>query len=110
MAALSLPASLTRVAPQRFYGRVLAVQGLMVEIGGIAPLVASGSRLALVARGGRRVPWEVVGFRDGRAVALPFGTLDGVGIGCRARLGASEPGISTHPSWARARLQRAARG
>jgi len=99
MAALPLAATLSRIAPQRYYGRVLAVQGLMVEIGGIAPLLAIGSRCALVARGGRRVPCEVVGFRDGRAVALPFGTLDGVGIGCRAELAASEPAIAPHPSW-----------
>ncbi len=99
MVALPLASALQRVPAHRFYGRVTAVLGLMVELGGIADLLAVGSRCTLVARGGRLVPAEIVGFRAGRALALPFGTLDGIGIGCRAELAEAEPAIRPTRAW-----------
>jgi flagellum-specific ATP synthase len=87
---------LTRIAPVRHYGRVSSVLGLLVEIGGVERHLSVGGRLVVTARSGRRILCEVVGFRGGRALAMPFGTLEDVGLGCRADVAESQPMI--HPS------------
>lgn len=68
------------------FGRVTAIQGLMVELSFGLPTLAVGSRVSIEGMHGERVPCEVVGFRSGRALALPFGSLDGIRMGCRATM------------------------
>lgn len=91
--------SISRLSDYRIFGRVASVQGLLVEVGGIHTSVSVGDRVVMVGRQGRRVLGEVVGFRQGHALLMPFGTLDGIGLGARAELGSSEPAIYPHPSW-----------
>jgi len=91
--------ALRRVASHRFYGRVSAVMGLMVEIGGIAHRLSVGSRCSILARSGERLLCEVVGFRGARAVALAFGPLEGIGIGCEAEMIESEPVFHPNAGW-----------
>jgi type III secretion protein N (ATPase) len=72
-------AALERVDPIRFRGRVTALTGLAVRA------ALDGARvgeLAEVDLGGRKLPAEVVGFRDGEVVLLPLGEMEGVGPGC----------------------------
>ncbi|MEC9345778.1 MAG: flagellar protein export ATPase FliI [Pseudomonadota bacterium] len=95
----TLLAELERVDALDYYGRVSAVQGLMIEIGGIAWRLSVGGRLRLLARDGRPVEAEVVGFRDDKALALPFGRLDGVGVGCKAMVAAEQPFVRPDISW-----------
>ena len=78
------------------YGRVTGVSGLLLEIGGVPRSLAVGGRCAVVTRESRRVPCEVVGFRDRKALAMPFGQLEGVSLGCKAEVLAAVPAI--HPS------------
>jgi flagellum-specific ATP synthase len=99
MTTAHLLADLARISPYRLYGRVTAVQGMLVEIGGVEHLLSIGGRCHLVTRDNRRVACEVVGFRKNRALLLPFSTLDGVGLGCQAEIADSEPVIRPHPSW-----------
>lgn len=72
--------------PARIEGRVGGVSGLMVDIDGLNGLVSIGDRIALTGRDDRPVPAEIVGFRDNRAQAMPFGGLDGIGPGHAASL------------------------
>ena len=81
------------------YGRVTAIVGLLVEVGGVPGGLSIGDHCRLVGRGGRRVICEVVGFRDGRALVMPFGSLDGVGLGCRAEIDATDPVIFPDSAW-----------
>ena len=81
------------------YGRVSSIQGLLVEVAGIEHDVSIGSRCAIQARDGRMVTCEVVGFRDSRALLMPFGQLDGVGLGCKAMIGESDPVIYPQVGW-----------
>ncbi len=85
-----------RMPDHRRFGRVAGVQGLLVEAVGIEKQLSVGGRCTILARGRRRVPCEVVGFRNGRALLMPLGTLDGVGLGCEAEL--SEDQASVYPS------------
>ncbi|HEV7371949.1 MAG TPA: flagellar protein export ATPase FliI [Arenibaculum sp.] len=88
-----------RLPDLRFFGRVTAVLGLLVEIGGIERMLSIGDRCNVIARGNRAVPCEVVGFRAGRALLMPLGTLEGVGLGCRAELASGQAEIHPDRSW-----------
>ena len=83
----------------RLFGRVTSVSGLMVEIAGVERHLSIGDRCDLDSRDGRSVPCEVVGFRGGRAQAMPFGTLEGIGLGCRANLARAQPVIRPSDDW-----------
>lgn len=67
-------------------GRVASVSGLVAEIAGLSGYVFVGDQLLLHARGGAIVHAEVAGFRNGLALVLPFGGLDGLGPGQAATL------------------------
>src|SRR3546814_16591626 len=71
----------------------------MVEIGGVERALSIGDRCYVQARGGRMVTCEVVGFRDGRALAMPFAALEGVGIGSRAQISDAEPVVYPENGW-----------
>ena len=47
----------------------------------------------------RRVPCEVVGFRAGRALLMPFGALDGIGLGCKVEPMPGADAIYPHDGW-----------
>ena len=83
----------------QIYGRVTAIVGLMLEIGGLQGNLAIGDHCRVIGRNRRRVTCEVVGFRGGRALLMPFGPLDGVGMGCRAEMGLTEPVIYPTHDW-----------
>jgi flagellum-specific ATP synthase len=57
---------------------------MLVEVGGVQRRLSVGDRCEISARGDRKLNCEVVGFRDGHALLMPFGALEGVGLGCRA--------------------------
>ena len=58
------------------YGRVTGVLGLLLEVNGVPRSLAAGGRCGVLARDGRRVPCEVAWFRNQRALAMPFATLE----------------------------------
>ncbi|WP_413207110.1 flagellar protein export ATPase FliI [Rhodospirillum sp. A1_3_36] len=90
---------LAKVPERRIHGRVVGVQGMLVEIGGVQTSLSVGDRCWVVARDSRRVPCEVVGFRAGRALLMPFTGLDGVGLGCRTELSEGVPAIHPTKGW-----------
>jgi flagellum-specific ATP synthase len=94
-----LISDIQRLPDHYLYGRVTGVLGMMAEIGGVQRALSVGDRVTILARGNRRVPAEIVGFKGERALAMPFGTLDGVGLGCRAEVAQTEPTVYPHDSW-----------
>ena len=84
---------------RRFYGRVSAVLGMLVEVAGLADGLAVGGGCVIAARDKRPVPCEVIGFRESRALLMPFGSLDGVGSGCRAEPATGLATIRPHAGW-----------
>ncbi|MDZ4380169.1 MAG: flagellar protein export ATPase FliI [Parvibaculum sp.] len=95
----ALLAEIGALAEVKHYGRVVSIQGLMVEVAGPLHAMGVGSRLAVYNRAGEEVICEVVGFRDNRALCLPFGTLSGIGVGCKAVLSSEEPHIYPSSAW-----------
>ncbi|WP_417686949.1 flagellar protein export ATPase FliI [Roseibium sp.] len=93
----SLFAEIDSLMATEIYGRVAAVQGLLVEIAGPIHEMSVGSRLLI--DGGEdnpNVQAEVVGFRDDRALCMPFSGLEGVRMGCRAVIRSRDSVV--HPS------------
>src|SRR5579875_3292630 len=83
----------------RRYGRVAGVNGMLLELGGMPREVTVGSRCEVATQDRRRVACEIVGFRAGRALAMPFTALDGIGLGCRVELTTGAPVVYPHESW-----------
>jgi flagellum-specific ATP synthase len=83
----------------RYFGRVTAVLGLLLEVAGVERHLSVGSRCYLIAQNERRVLCEVVGFRDERALLMPFSSLDGIGLGSKAEVAESQPTISPSMAW-----------
>jgi hypothetical protein len=66
------------------FGRVARVEGFLVEVTGASGAIGLGGRLRIAGADNLETSCEVVGFRDGRALAMPFGQLEGITLGARA--------------------------
>lgn len=95
----NLISDLERLSESTVYGSVSGIQGMLVEIAGVQGNLSVGDRCDIIARGNQSVPCEVVGFRAGSALAMPFESLDGVGLGCRVVLAETEPVIYPTSAW-----------
>lgn len=94
-----LIADIESVPSARYYGRVTAVSGLLVEVAGVEKRLSVGGRCILHAQGGRKVLSEVVGFRNGRGLLMPFSTLDGIGLGSKAEVTEAQPTLFPSNAW-----------
>ncbi|HWU00088.1 MAG TPA: hypothetical protein VN229_20795, partial [Terriglobales bacterium] len=90
---------ISRIPEHRVYGRVSAVLGMLVEIAGIESNLTIGARCALIDRAGRQVGCEIVGFRNGRALAMAYGSLEGVGLGSKAIIVETDPVVRPTEAW-----------
>ncbi|HWA69714.1 MAG TPA: flagellar protein export ATPase FliI [Rhizomicrobium sp.] len=66
------------------YGRVARIEGLAVEVTGAQGAVSLGGQCRITIGKNKKIPCEVIGFRDGRALVMPLGPLDGITLGARA--------------------------
>ena len=83
----------------RRFGRVARIEGLLVEVTGAAGAISLGGHVRLTPSSGKVIPCEVVGFREGRALAMPLGTLDGMTLGARADFEARTASIFPCQAW-----------
>ncbi len=91
--------TLRQLPEHHLYGRVTAVQGMLIEVGGVQRRLMVGDHCLVQRRQGDPLRCEVVGFREGRALLLPFGSLEGIGLGCKAEVESQEPAIRPTPAW-----------
>jgi flagellum-specific ATP synthase len=96
---LALLKEIEAVSPLRRFGRVARIEGLMVEVTGAAGAICLGGQVRLLSANGRRIPCEVIGFRDGRAQVMPLGPLDGISLGSRADFEDRPPVIYPSRAW-----------
>ena len=95
----NLTGDIARLSDGRIFGKVRAIQGILVEIGGVQKFLSVGDRCTLIGRRDERVACEVVGFRDDRALAMPFGALDGIGLGSAVEVGESNSVAYPDNAW-----------
>ncbi|MTI16634.1 flagellar protein export ATPase FliI [Rhodobacteraceae bacterium RKSG542] len=93
----ALLAEIESCLPTQIYGRVEEVKGLLVEVSGPVHEMSVGARLLLdVGEAQEAIQVEVVGFREGRALCLPFSGVEGLRHGSKAWLVSRESAV--HPS------------
>ncbi len=82
-------------------GRVTGVKGLLIECTGIEQVLSVGGRCkvqgALAAD--HEVLCEVVGFRDDVALLMPFGSVEGVGLGAKVTVLSSASTVEPSSAW-----------
>ncbi|MDY0028638.1 MAG: flagellar protein export ATPase FliI [Pseudobdellovibrionaceae bacterium] len=94
-----ITARISTIPDHEVYGQVTKVLGLLVEIAGFGRDLTVGSMVYLRPGGDKEVPCEVVGFRDNRALLMPFGTLEGIGLGCKAFIKNNQPVVFPNEKW-----------
>ncbi len=99
MALAAVANDIEQVSDLTVYGRVAAVVGLSVEVEGLHRHVCVGDHCSLISRDGRKIPAEVVGARDRLVLAMPFGDLDGVGLGTTVAVGCGAPSVAPGSGW-----------
>ena len=87
-----------KIEPLQVYGRVAVVNGLLIEAKGGLSYMEVGARCEILRRGNEPLPVEVVGFREDRALMMPFGPVEGVTPGAEIRI--LREGASVHPTTA----------
>ena len=81
------------------FGRVARIEGLGVEITGAVGAVTLGGQVRLSIGNGKKISCEVIGFRDGRALVMPLGPLEGIALGARADFEDKPASIYPSRSW-----------
>jgi len=82
----SLIAAVEHVDALTLSGRVAAVNGLLIEARGGLTRLAVGAWAEIERLGQPPLAAEVVGFRDTRALLMPFGPVEGVAPGAEIRI------------------------
>lgn len=95
----ALIAAVEETQRSRSYGRVTGVNGLLVEVAGTMDPLGIGTRLVIDSPDKRDVAAEVVGFKNGRALAMPFSSLEGVRMGCKAFVQAESGEVRPSRAW-----------
>jgi len=70
-----------------------------VEITGAQGAVSLGGQCRITIGNNKKIPCEVIGFRDGRALVMPLGPLDGITLGARADFEDSPASIFPCRAW-----------
>src|SRR4051812_19743192 len=86
MSLHSLIAAVERTDPLTVSARVAAVNGLLVEARGGLTRLAIGARAEIERLNNTPLAGEDVGFREPRALLMPFGALEGVAPGADIRI------------------------
>lgn len=95
----ALRQELTNLQTETIYGRVKAIRGVLIEIAGPLQAFSIGSRLQIERDGTAPITVEIVGFRQDAALAMPYGNLEGVGMGAKAVLRRAGSAIKPNELW-----------
>jgi flagellum-specific ATP synthase len=81
------------------FGRVARIEGLVVEVTGAQGAVSLGGQCHISIGINKKIRCEVVGFREGRALVTPLGSLDGITLGARADFDDKPAAIYPSTAW-----------
>ena len=88
-----------RIDPVTVSGRVAGVNGLLIEARGGLTRMAVGVRADVQRRNQPSLAAEVVGFRDDRALLMPFGPVEGIAPGADIAIRPEGSMVRPHISW-----------
>ena len=87
------------VDPLEVYGRVASVNGLLIEVRGGLSRLPIGGRVEIARGGAEPLIAEVVGFRESRALLMPFGPVEGVAPGAEFHILADGAVVRPSLAW-----------
>ena len=99
MRIADLTQRVSKMETAEFEGRIVAINGLVVEASGPPNAMSLGARARIVEKEGLGARLEIVGFSDGRALLMPFETIEGLRAGAKLVFEPSSPSISPSNSW-----------
>ncbi|WP_421932688.1 flagellar protein export ATPase FliI [Phenylobacterium sp.] len=95
----NLVAAVERIDPLTVCGRVAAVNGLLIEARGGLTRLSVGARAEIERRADKPLQAEVVGFRETRALLMPFGPVEGVAPGAEIRIDPMGSAVRPTRAW-----------
>ncbi len=95
----ALSADIEAIDEVEVFGRVKTVQGLLIEVVGPVRELRVGGRVMIETTNGEVLASEIIGFREGHALCLPFGPLTGVRLGCKAVFKKSDGAVYPSEAW-----------
>jgi flagellum-specific ATP synthase len=95
----SLIAAVQAVDPLVVTGKVAGVSGLLIESRGGLSRLSVGARAEIDRHGRPPLPAEVVGFREAKALLMPFGPVEGVAPGADIRIVESASVVRPTAAW-----------
>ncbi|MBK1794809.1 flagellar protein export ATPase FliI [Devosia sp. WQ 349] len=95
----ALISAIDAVEEVEVFGRVKSVQGLLIEVAGPVRELRVGGRVEIINSDGTVLFAEIIGFRDGHALCLPFGELGGVRLGCKAIFRRHDGAVNPSEAW-----------
>ena len=81
------------------FGTVSSVLGMLIEVDGIDGLLSIGDRCWIITKKTKNLMCQVIGFKNNKALVMPYGTLEGISLGCKVLIDPHEPVIYPHLSW-----------
>ena len=69
---------LGKIDTASYFGKVTGVQGLFIEVSGILSQLSIGDRCSVTNNNGRKVPCEVVSFKEDKLLLMPYASLEGI--------------------------------
>lgn len=94
----TLKKQIDQVPATRKFGKICGVSGLLISCSGLGH-VAMGAMCEIEDFSGHVIRAEVVGFRDGKTLLMPFGVMEGIGPGCRVYLENQSPQLGVHDGY-----------
>ena len=95
----ALTADIEAIDEVEVFGRVKTVQGLLIEVVGPVRELRVGGRVEIETTNGETLMSEIIGFREGHSLCLPFGPLAGVRLGCKAVFKKSDGAVYPSDAW-----------
>src|SRR5471030_224211 len=95
----NLISAVERIDPLTVSGRVAAVKGLLIEARGGLTRLSVGARADIIRPHEAPLAAEVVGFRDTRALLMPFGPVEGVAPGAEIRIAPETASVRPTLAW-----------
>ncbi len=87
------------VPEYRVFGRIHAINGLMIEATGLEGVVSIGTKCQILTNNGQKILAEVVGIRGDNAVLMPFADPQGISAGCKVEVEESQNFIYPSNAW-----------
>jgi flagellum-specific ATP synthase len=95
----ALIAAVEAIDPLVVTGKVAGVNGLLIESRGGLSRLSVGARAEIERRHLSPLPAEVVGFRDAKALLMPFGPVEGVAPGADIRIVSAAASVRPTTAW-----------